>query len=486
MPTSTSSAPAGSSDYRRIWVWLCLGWVVSSADRTITGPVITWMIQNKIAFMATSNPYALGGLIGSIFFAGYMLTQFPGGYAGDLHGHRSVIVISLFWAAVATFVSGLAGTLAAFIAVRIFTGLGEGAYYANDRSIIAQTTPVEKRSLAMGVVITGLSIGITLATLGGAWLIEFGRWAIGDADAWRMPFFVLSVATLIVAYGVRRELWRTRTPEDRPGPAFRVLVRYSAVFFVLVFGLFLLAETVALPSWGLTVLELLLAFGLIAFVWRVKGQEISGAIHDRNLVLLYVSFIPVLWNLWFLGFWAISIVSGGANGSFTQAALTAMFTGVAGIIGFPVGGWLADWTMRAGYGRKTVLLAFTMAQALLTLVFAYYLQIGGHSPVVMAALLFGAGLFFNALQPVSQAMVADLAAPEHRGSAFGTYNLIGEIGAVLSPTISGTLRDVYNGWAPAVYLDGALILASFACLLFVREAIQIHDRTPRAATAGLS
>jgi ACS family D-galactonate transporter-like MFS transporter len=98
------------------------------------------------------------------------------------------------------------------------------------------------------------------------------------------------------------------------------------------------------------------------------------------------------------------------------------------------------------------------------------LQIGGQSPVVRAAVLFFAGLFFNALQPVSHAMVADLAPPTSRGSAFGTYNLIGEIGAVLSPTISGTLRDMYHAWAPAVYLDGALILASFACLLFVRES----------------
>ena len=65
--------------YRRIWLLLCLGWIISSADRTITGPVITWMIQHKVAFMAVDKPYALGGLVGSIFFAGYMLTQFPGG-----------------------------------------------------------------------------------------------------------------------------------------------------------------------------------------------------------------------------------------------------------------------------------------------------------------------------------------------------------------------------------------------------------------------
>jgi MFS transporter, ACS family, D-galactonate transporter len=456
-------------DYRRIWLWLCLGWIVSSADRTITEPVVTWMIQNKVAFMATANPYAVGGLIGSIFFAGYMLTQFPGGYAGDRHGHRSVILISLLWAAAATLLSGLVGGLTAFIAARIITGLGEGAYYANDRSVIAQTTPPEQRSLAMGVVITGLSIGITAATLGSAWLISLGQTVLGRGDAWRMPFFVLSFVTLIAAGAVGRALWQTRTKQDRPGAALWLLARYSAVFFVLVFGVFLLADYAALPNWGLTLLELLLAFGLILFVWRVKGQEIAGAIHDRNLMLLYVAFVPVLWNLWFLGFWAVSIVSAGTHGSFTQAALTAMFTGLSGVIGFPAGGWLADRALRRGRGRKPVLLAFTLVQGLLTLALAWYLHIGGTSLPVMAALLFTAGLAFNALQPVSHAMVADLATEKVRGSAFGTYNLIGEIGAVLSPTISGTLRDHYGDWAPAVFLDGGLILASFVCLLWVHE-----------------
>ncbi len=462
------SLPVGYN-YRRIWLWLCLGWLVSSMDRTITGPVVTWMIQNKVSFMATENPYAIGGLVGSIFFAGYMLTQFPGGYAGDKHGHRSVIIISLFWASVATLLTGLASGLAVFIAARIFTGVGEGVYYANDRAIIADTTPVAQRSMAMGIVITGLSIGITVATLGGAYLVEWGRPIFGDENAWRMPFFVLSVLSLVIAIGVRRELWLTRQPVDQPVAALRLLGSYAAVFFVLVFAVFLTARFARLPSWGLTVIELILAIGFVLYVYRVKGQELSGAVRDRNLVLLYVSFIPILWNLWFFGFWAISIVSTGQS-SFIQAALTAMFTGLSGIIGFPVGGWIADRTLRSGFGRRPILLAFTLAQGILTVFFAYYLQQGGNSLPVMAALLFFAGLFFNALQPVSHAMVAELAAPEQRGSAFGTYNLIGEIGAVLAPTISGTLRDSYGAWAPAVYLDGFLILASFVCVLFVREA----------------
>ncbi len=462
------SAGAGM---RRVWLLLCLGWTVSSADRAVTGPVVTWMIRHKLAFMAVPAPYALGGLIGSIFFAGYMLAQFPGGYVGDRHGHRSVIVISLFWASLATLLSGLAGTLALFMAVRIFTGLGEGIYYANDRAVIAATTPPARRSLGMGVVITGLSIGITLAIAGTPMLIGLGGAVLGDAEAWRMPFFVLSALSIVVAWRVWRGLWPTRTPRDRPWRALRQLAPYTAVFLALTFGLFTLARALALPPWAVTLAELLLALASIVFVWRVKGVEIAGAIGSRDLVLLYVSFMPILWTLWFLGFWAVAIVGGASGGSFQAAALTAMFTGLSGVLGFPAGGWLADATLRRGIGRKPVLIVCTLAQAVLTLALARYLQMGGHDRLVLAALLFASGLFFNALQPVAHALVADLAAPAQRGAAFGTYNLIGEIGAVLSPTVSGTMRDAFGGWAPAVYLDAALVLASALLVSFVRERL---------------
>src|SRR6201989_1483756 len=178
--------------YRTMWIFLMLGWTVSAADRALTGPVVTWMIQNKVAFLADApKPFALGGLIGGLFCAGYMLTQFPGGYLGDKYGHRTIITISLIWAGLATLLSGVITGLVAFIAVRVLTGLGEGAFYSNDRSLIAERTPREKRSLGMGVVITGLSIGITIATVFAPNLINLGTSVLGGDDAWRMPFFVL-------------------------------------------------------------------------------------------------------------------------------------------------------------------------------------------------------------------------------------------------------------------------------------------------------
>src|SRR4051794_9414424 len=159
-------ASRGWPAYRTMWVFLLLGWTVSAADRALTGPVVTWMIDNKVGFLeSASNPHALGGLIGGLFFAGYMLTQWPGGYLGDRYGHRTVITISLIWAGIATLLSGVLTGLVLFIAIRVLTGLGEGAFYSNDRSLIAERTPVEKRSFGMGFVITGLAIGITAAIL---------------------------------------------------------------------------------------------------------------------------------------------------------------------------------------------------------------------------------------------------------------------------------------------------------------------------------
>ena len=57
------------------------------------------------------------------------------------------------------------------------------------------------------------------------------------------------------------------------------------------------------------------------------------------------------------------------------------------------------------------------------------------------------------MQPIAHAMVADIAAPEHHGAAFGMNNLIGEIGAVLSPAVSGALRDATGGWSAAIFVD---------------------------------
>src|SRR4051795_3198184 len=185
--------------YRALWAVLLLGWVVSYSDRTLTGPVIAWMIQNKAGFIGdAANPATLGGLVGSMFFLGYMLTQYPGGRLGDRFGHREMIIVSLLAACVLTVVSGLMAGLVAFVAARVLTGLGEGVFYSNDRTLIINHTPVEKRTLGLGIVIAGLSIGLTLGIILTPIMIAWGT-AMGlGGEAWRVPFFAFALFSLAV------------------------------------------------------------------------------------------------------------------------------------------------------------------------------------------------------------------------------------------------------------------------------------------------
>ena len=97
----------------------------------------------------------------------------------------------------------------------------------------------------------------------------------------------------------------------------------------------------------------------------------------------------------------------------------------------------------------------------------------------MSIILFISGLFFFALQPVSHALLADLAPAEQRGTAFGMMNLISEIGAVLCPVVSGVLRDSTGSWGIPLLLDGALMAASFLLVLGIsQKAVQRVQAKP--------
>jgi ACS family D-galactonate transporter-like MFS transporter len=461
---------AGWPPYRTLWIWLLLGWTVSAADRALTGPVVTWMIGNHVSFLAhASKPYALGGLIGGLFFAGYMLTQWPGGYLGDRYGHRTIIAVSLVWAGIATLLTGVLTGLVLFIAIRVLTGLGEGAFYSNDRSLIARETPVEQRSLGMGFVITGLAIGITLATVFAPNMIDLGKSVLAADQAWRMPFLILGAATLLVGLGIGVYF----RGQERGLPYARATLHlgaYAASGLAAVMAVYYVGDAAGLSDLWIAVVEVGLALALVIGIVTRKGDEMRPVLGSRDLLLINFAFIAVLWNLWFFGFWSVSIVADAAHSSFGRSALIAAFNAGAGIIGFPIGGWLSDVAVRRGIGRKRLVVTFTALQCLLTVAFGIVITGGAPSVWLMAALLFGASTFFNAMQPIAHAMIADIADPAHHGAAFGMNNLIGETGAVLAPAVSGALRDATGAWSAAVFLDAGLIAGAVLLLLFVREA----------------
>lgn len=452
---------------------LFLSWTLLYADRAITGPVIAWMIANGVGFMADAPmPHALGGIVGSMFFAGYMLTQFPAGYLGDKHGHRELITISVLWSGVATLMTGLARGLSSFVALRILTGLGEGAYYSNDRAVVCQETPERSRGMGLGIVFTGLALGMTLAFVLTPIMLEEAADALGDEAAWSVPFLAFSVPTLIMSL----VLWRRLSLRPRElVAAGRKLLIWSACFLLVLMSVYLASVGLGLGEVFQAMLVLMAAMALIALVYSRAGMRSLRVLRERRMVVLYVSAIPILYTLWFFGFWALLLVAEASDLGLPGAALYAALFGLANGIGYPLGGRLCDAIGARGRGKAYVALCLGVAATVMAI--ALLSQSSSPDPMALGALLFVMGVIFAASQTVHMTLTADLAPSEDRGKAFGMWNLVAEIGAVLSPVVSGALRDSTGSWTPAILLDAGLLLASAALVASVAWA-------GKAASAG--
>jgi MFS family permease len=460
----------GWQRYHTTWVMLFLGWLVSYADRSLTGPVVTWMFNSKVAFLqAAADPYALGGLLGSLFFAGYMLTQFPGGYFGDKYGYRTIIIISIFWAGITTLFAGIMSGLTLFIAIRVLTGLGEGVFYSNDRSLIAQITPPKKVGLGMGLVITGLSLGLAVATLGTPYLINYVHSFWGN-EAWRAPFLLMGTITIVTGFLIVKFMkphTSNAAAKEPFGKAFLSLLKYSSVFVILILAIYFLSNYFGLSEVTVGLIFTGFAVGFILFIYKTKATEVRPVLKNGSLVLLYLSGIPIVWHLWLYGYWSTSIVQDINGDKLTTAALVASFNVIAGLIGYPLGGKLSDIVANKKNGRRNLLGFVLICLTVSIFVLASYLMLGNKNLVIVSLILFTSGLFFFATQTVTHSLTAELAPEENRGAAFGMWNLVSEIGALLSPVISGAIRDHTGSWTNALLLDGILMGIGFILVMAI-------------------
>lgn len=462
--------------YHVVWFWLFMAWMFCYIDRSITGPVVSWMIDNDVGFMRDAPmPHALGGIIGGMFFAGYMLTQFPAGYIGDRFGHKVMIVISTAWAGVATLISGLTRSLSGFVAARVLTGLGEGAYYSNDRALVSAVTPESKKGFGMGIVFVGLAAGLTFATVTTPYIIDFAAMTWGSDIAWSVPFLIFSIPTLLISIGVWKFLKEPRKEKERYLPALTRLVAYSVVFLIAIMTTYLVTVNAGLGSIYQAIAVVAIAMVLIAVIYRSLGQKSAKVLMDRDLLLMYVSAIPILYTLWFFGFWALLVVSEASKMGISGAAVYVGFFGVANGIGYPLGGRICDRAASRGIGRKKAYLLLCLLDAIFVAALAAYIGTGGADILVLGILVFCIGVPFAAMQTVHMTLTSDLAPEGQVAQAFGMWNLVAEIGAVISPVLSGTLRDLTGSWTTAIVFNAILLAVSAVLVAMIRrKGTRVH------------
>lgn len=143
-----------------------------------------------------------------------------------------------------------------------------------------------------------------------------------------------------------------------------------------------------------------------------------------------------------------------------KAGFFIMLTSMASIPGTLIGGALADRT-----GRKAVLvIALTMSA-----LFMFPCAFLGKS-VLIPWMIIAASFFGSMMHPASGAMVADLAPPEKRSSAYALLYLGINIGTAIGPLVAGFL---FNSHLKLLFIGEASTTAAAALLIIfcIKETI---------------
>lgn len=340
--------------------------------------------------------YTAAGLLASAFFAAYAAAQFPAGLLGDRFGHRRVVLVALVVGAGGALVTGLAGSFAALLAARLLTGLGQGGIFANDRPIIVAVTPPARVGLGQGVSFSGVGIGVTAGLL----LAGF----LGERLPWRAVFLLFALPPLLAALLIARFVPEPRPPRDEPGRS--------------------IAATAAEPA-----------------LWRLAVVGATG-----------------MWVQYVLATWAPLLFMEAGVAELGRAGLYSSAIGVAGVSGLVLGGWLSDRVRRAGRSRRTVVAGGLGAVTAAMVVLALVVEHAPSAPAVGGAVVLVAVSAWAVWAP-SFAMLGELFGDRRLATAFGLYNTVCVLGAVVGPGLTGWTRDLTGSFAAGCYVSAAVALA---------------------------
>jgi len=398
---------------------MLFGWVSNYMVRSSLSPLLIPIIQE---FNLT---YTQAGLLATAFFYAYTFMQLPAGYLGDRLGRKIVLILCTSWWGLMSLLSGLAQSFVSLFLFRFLTGMGEGAYFSNDRAIISAYTPERKKGLGQGISYIGLGVGIFIGTsLAGE---------ISDLWGWRSVFILFAFPSFFASFLIYYSIEQAHPQEFK-----RI---------------------------------------------REKKFSYSMVFKNRDLWLLYVGGIPGVYALWVLGTWAPAMFREIGVETLARSSIYSSILGVSGIPGVVLTGLVSDRLSRKGKGRKGLIAIEFFLMSLCMLLLGYGLK-WKINIYVFVLLFFMTGFFIWGYYPALHALLSDIVPYKILGTAYGLTNTIHYFGSLMSPWATGWIKDATGSFLWGLYLSAILCFVGGVLILFVTPSFHcgkespIFDRSP--------
>lgn len=360
------------------------------------------------------GPEAKGALL-SAFFWSYALMQIPVGICADRFNLRWLYAGAFVIWSVAQGLIGLATSLNLLIFFRLLLGVGESIYLPGGSKIVSLLFTVRERGLPCGIFDFGTRTGLVLEGVLLPWML--------DKFGWQKTFMTVGFTALLWLIP-----WLGLTPKVLQAPG--------------------------LPPRGPISVD---------DVFRKCGTLMT----NRNLIGVCLGFFCFDYYWYFLVLWLpdylvtvrkLTILKAGI-----YAALPYMVFGVCE----PIGGWLADRMIRAGWdemrSRKWIV-TFAFLTGLLLIPAA---QVDSANTAVW--LIIGGCLV--GLATANLLVILQSCAPaEEIGLWTGVYNFIGNVAGIVAPLMTGFLISKTGSYTPAFVLSAVMLaLGQFSYWVIVRK-----------------
>ena len=392
---------------------LCLMYLITYVDRVNIATAASH-IQRELSLSNTEL-----GVVLSAFGYPYIFFQIFGGWVGDRFGPRwTLFLCGLVWT-LATMMTGLAGSLAALLLVRVVLGLGEGATFPVATAAMQAWTPTGRRGFAQGLTHSFARFGNAMTPPLVAWLIAL--------VTWRGSFVVLGCASFL---WVLVWMWYFRdVPATHPSVTAEELDR--------------------LPS---------------------RGRPLSHARVDVPWKQLAARMLPVTvvyfcygWTLWMYLSWLPSYFLHQYSLNISRSALFSSTVFSAGVGGDYLGGVISDAILKRTGNLRRARCHFVVVGFCCSFLFLLPIFVTHELRIVVLSL---AGAFFCAELVIGPmwSIPMDIA-PKYSGTASGFMNTGSAVAAVLSPTAFGYVIDLTGNWN-LPFLGSIALLIVGAALAF--------------------
>jgi MFS family permease len=171
MQPSARPAPGGPT---ALWLLLAIN-LFNYIDRQVLASVEP---EIRAHFFRADDPnaHALTGLLGTAFLVSYMISAPIFGWLADRMSRWLIIGASVILWSAATAASGMVGTFALLLTMRLFVGVGEGGYGPAAPTIISDLFPLALRGRALSYFYVALPVGSAIGYAIGGFVTSHWGW----------------------------------------------------------------------------------------------------------------------------------------------------------------------------------------------------------------------------------------------------------------------------------------------------------------------